>query len=69
MSSCLGPSVSPSAFQHYLIVDPDNGLVIHHGRGEADVIATRIVSEGAIRLDPPGLTLEVADLLPMKAAD
>ena len=50
--------------QHYLIVDPDKRLVIHHARGEGDAVATRIVNEGAIRLEPPGITLAVADLFP-----
>jgi Uma2 family endonuclease len=46
---------------HYLIVDPDDRLVIHHARG-SDAIATRILSAGAsMRLDPPGLEIVVAD--------
>jgi Uma2 family endonuclease len=49
---------------HYLIVDPDNRLVIHHRRGEGDAIATRIVSDRPLRLDPPGVELAVADLFP-----
>ena len=47
---------------HYLIVDPDRRLVIHHARGEGDVIATRIVREGALRLDPPGLEVTVGEM-------
>jgi Uma2 family endonuclease len=47
---------------HYLIVDPDQHIVIHHRRDEGDVIATRIVGEGSLRLDPPGLELAVADI-------
>jgi Uma2 family endonuclease len=50
------------SIQHYLIVDPDKRLVIHHARGERDLVATRIVNEGSIALDPPGLTLGVAGL-------
>jgi Uma2 family endonuclease len=46
--------------QHYLIADPDTRVVIHHARGHDDVVATRIVSEGSILLDPPGLTLALA---------
>jgi Uma2 family endonuclease len=49
---------------HYLIVDPDNRLVIHHACGDGDVIATRIVTDGPLRLDPPGLELAVAELFP-----
>jgi Uma2 family endonuclease len=43
--------------QHYLIADPDTRVIIHHARGHDDVVATRIVSEGIISLEPPGLTL------------
>jgi Uma2 family endonuclease len=49
---------------HYLIVDPDNRLVIHHARGSGDAIATRIVSGQPLRLDPPGIEIAVADLFP-----
>jgi Uma2 family endonuclease len=54
--------------QHYLIVDPDKRLVIHHARGEVDAVSTRIVSEGALRIDPPGITLAVQELFPAAAA-
>jgi Uma2 family endonuclease len=49
---------------HYLIVDPDDRLIIHHARGEGDAIATRIVRAGSLRLDPPGVELPVADFFP-----
>ena len=52
------------SIQHYLIVDPDKHLVIHHARGEADLVTTRIVSDGILRLDPPGIELAVGDLFP-----
>jgi Uma2 family endonuclease len=52
------------SIHHYLIVDPDKRLVIHHARGEADLVATRIVSEGQLKLDPPGIELVIAELLP-----
>ena len=47
---------------HYLIVDPIEPLIVHHCRGSGDTILTRIVTEGTIRLDPPGLDLAVADI-------
>ena len=47
---------------HYLIVDPDQPLVIHHARGDGDTIATRIVRDGTIALDPPGLQLALTDI-------
>jgi Uma2 family endonuclease len=48
--------------RHYLIVDIDARVVIHHRRGEDDAIVVRIVSGGALALDPPGLAIEVGDI-------
>jgi Uma2 family endonuclease len=48
--------------RHYLIVKTENQAIIHHLRDEAGTITTRIIHDGAIRLDPPGLTL--TDLFP-----
>ena len=47
--------------QHYLIVDPEGQTVTHHKRGVA-AIETRVVSEGALALDPPGLEIRPADI-------
>lgn len=47
---------------HYLIVDPDQPLIIHHARGSDDTILTHIVREGTIMLDPPGLDLALGDV-------
>jgi Uma2 family endonuclease len=47
---------------HYLIVDPDKRLVIHHARGEGDAIVTRIVTQGRIALAPPGINIEFREL-------
>ncbi len=46
---------------HYLVVDPDKPLVLHHARNGDGTILTRIVNEGAINLDPPGIEIAVAD--------
>ena len=43
--------------QHYLIVRPVDGAVIHHARKDDGTILTRIVRDGALQLDPPGLTV------------
>jgi Uma2 family endonuclease len=51
------PSIS-----HYLIVDPNKPLVLHHARGSGDMILTHIVTQGSIELDPPGLTVALADV-------
>lgn len=55
--------------QHYLILDPDRRLVVHHARGEGELIATRIVAEGPVYLSPPGLRIEVASLFPVQAGE
>jgi len=47
---------------HYLIVDPTQPLVLHHCRGTGEEIVTRIVTEGTIALDPPGLELALNDI-------
>jgi Uma2 family endonuclease len=51
-----------ASVQHYLVVEPDQPLIIHHARGKDDAILTRIFREGTITLDPPGLELALADV-------
>jgi len=48
----------PSVAQ-YLILDPERRAVIHHARGSADAILTRVVAAGALTLDPPGIEVVV----------
>ena len=47
---------------HYLIIDPDEVLVIHHQRRADDDILTRILRDGAITLDPPGIEVKIAEI-------
>jgi Uma2 family endonuclease len=47
---------------HYLIVSPDARLIFHHARGEGTTILTRIIREGVLALDPPGLEIKLADI-------
>jgi Uma2 family endonuclease len=49
--------------QHYIIVDPDRPLLIHHKRGLGNAIETRIASGPSLRLDLPGLELDLAEVL------
>ncbi len=51
----------PSVY-HYLIVDPEKQMVIHHARGEGDTLRTRLLTAGELRLDPPGLSVAVPSL-------
>ena len=47
---------------HYLILDPTQPVILRHTRGTGETILTRIVREGIIMLDPPGMELAVADV-------
>lgn len=47
---------------HYFIVDPNEPMVVHHARGGGGDIITRVVTEGTITLDPPGLEIAVEDI-------
>lgn len=51
-----------ASVMHYLLLDPVRRLVMHHRRGDGDLIETRIVTEGALDLTPPGLGLPIAEL-------
>jgi Uma2 family endonuclease len=48
--------------EHYLILDPERRVVIHHKRGQGDVIENGILSERMVRLDPPGIEAPVAEM-------
>ncbi len=52
-----------ASIQHYLIVRARRREVIHHSRAGTDIV-TRIINLGAIRLDPPGITIELGDIYP-----
>lgn len=46
--------------QHYLIVDPEARPTLHHQRLADGSVLTRIVPSGTIRLEPPGIEVDVA---------
>jgi Uma2 family endonuclease len=46
---------------HYLIVHPTRRTVIHHRRVD-DGIETRIIMNGSITMDPPGIVISVAEI-------
>ncbi len=52
-------SFGVAGVMHDLVVDPVKRLAIHHRRA-ADLIETRVVSDGELTFDPPGLTLPLA---------
>jgi Uma2 family endonuclease len=54
------------SIQHYLIVRALRREVIHHRRAGAEIIS-RVINIGEIVLDPPGITIELADIYPSEA--
>lgn len=60
----LADYVRIASLRHYLLVDPDTRIVIHHRVGDDAAIETRIIRSGEVVLDPPGLRLAHADLFP-----
>ncbi len=50
--------------EHYLILDPERRVIIHHKRGQADAIETRVLTGGVAKLDPPGFEVAVESLFP-----
>ena len=48
--------------KHYLIVIPGTRTVLHHRRDEGEHIVTTIWTKGVLRLDPPGVVLNVEAL-------
>jgi len=47
---------------HYLIVDPDACTVEHHARAADGTVSANRVTSGPIRLDPPELSINVAEI-------
>jgi len=48
--------------QHYLIIDPDACMIVHHARAVDGTISANKVTSGPVRLDPPGLSIDIADI-------
>jgi Uma2 family endonuclease len=50
------------SIRHYLIVDPDKRIAVHHARDNGGKIYTRIISTGPIVFDPPGFEIDIGDI-------
>ena len=48
------------SIQHYLLVEPGQHMVVYHRRTGPGTFETTLVPRGPLRLDPPGLELDVA---------
>jgi Uma2 family endonuclease len=49
------------SIQHYLIVRTKRHEIIHHSRMGQDIVS-RAINIGAIRLDPPGISIDVTEV-------
>jgi hypothetical protein len=52
------------SLRHYLIVRPDRRTVTHHERNVRGRLQTRILSEGMLEFDPPGISVQVESFFP-----
>jgi Uma2 family endonuclease len=50
------------SIRHYLVIEQDQRRVVYHGRGPSGGLEPNILRQGNITLDPPGITLALADL-------
>jgi Uma2 family endonuclease len=53
-----------ASIAHYLIIDPKKPLLILHSRQPDGTVLTRFLHEGPLRLDPPGIDVEVGNFFP-----
>ncbi len=49
------------SIQHYLIVRAKRREIVHHARSGAEIVS-KMVNIGKIHLDPPGISIDVADV-------
>jgi len=62
LSAKLAGYLRVQSIIHYLVVDPAQPLIIHHLRQADDTFLTRVVRDGSIALDPPGMAISVGDV-------
>ena len=59
LSAKLADYFRVPSIHHYLIARTGRPTIIHHRRGDGELIETRVIAAGALRLDPPGITLDL----------
>jgi Uma2 family endonuclease len=52
-----------ASVRHYLVINPETRAVTHHMRAGDGAIKAATLTAGSLRLDPPGIALDVTDLL------
>jgi Uma2 family endonuclease len=61
-STKLADYFTVASLHHYLIVDLKKRHVLHYQRQSDGGLLVRIINDGLIKLDPPGISVAVADL-------
>ncbi len=61
-TKAIGYGLVPSIL-HYLVIDPAERVVLHYRRKGDMLVPPEAPAEGTLRLDPPGLEVDVEDLL------
>jgi Uma2 family endonuclease len=54
--------------RHYLIIDPEERFIVHHERGADGKIVSTSRTEGVLALDPLGIEVPLAEMLPADRA-
>jgi Uma2 family endonuclease len=62
MSRKLDAYMRHPTVRHYLMIDVDRRIIVRHAKGQDGRIATALLRDGSLTLDPPGLTVEVASM-------
>ena len=55
------------SLHHYLVIDPQRERPVHYKRGARDVIEPHIVPGPRLQLDPPGLDVDLTEVLASSA--
>jgi Uma2 family endonuclease len=51
------------SIQHYVIVDPETKVILHHQRNSGEKILTSIIRSGDLEFKPPGFSISVHEIL------
>jgi Uma2 family endonuclease len=51
-----------ASIHHYLVIEQDRRRVVYHGRGASGGLEPRILRDGDVTLDPPGIVLALNEL-------
>ena len=63
VSTKLADYFTVPSIQHYLVVDMNSGLLLHTRQADGEILP-RIIRDGDVHLDPPGLVIPFAEMVP-----